>query len=421
MSVSLVVGLHAPVSCPSVSGPSPGNGRGGDERRGCDSVRSGRPHPARGDIGDGAPHVLRRPCAGGRCQRASPPFLSNLYRVLDRLLFMRFSICLLTLALLLAAALAAGCTNAAAPPGNQSVAAPTATAAPAAGSNASPEELVAFVERAYEFVHVHGQEAALREFNNRTGRFVDGDRYVYAYDVNGTLLAHPYQPDLVGTDRTNWTDVRGLPFVRVGNATAANGGGFIAYLYPAPRNGTINETAPEAYEPKLGYVAPAGEGMWVGSGAYLGDMAHNGTGPDPVAEMVGLVERCAAYGRAAGATAAFSEISNRSGPFVDGGGHYIYAYDYNGTLLAHPHLSGKVGTSLIERRDPFGMENIRALAETARSGGGYIVFIWPNPENENRDELKIGYVLPVDDTWWVGSGTYLGEITGTDASLSAAP
>ena len=147
-------------------------------------------------------------------------------------------------------------------------------------------------------------------------------------------------------------------------------------------------------------------------------MAHNGTGPDPVAEMIDLVERCAAFGRAEGATAAFSEISNRSGAFVDSDGHYIYAYDYNGTLLAHPHLPEMVGTSLIERTDPFGMETIRALAGTARSGGGYIVFVWPNPDRENRDELKIGYVLPVDDTWWVGSGAYLGEITGTDASLS---
>jgi signal transduction histidine kinase len=64
------------------------------------------------------------------------------------------------------------------------------------------------------------------------------------------------------------------------------------------------------------------------------------------------------------------------------------------------------------------METIRALAETARSGGGYVVFIWPNPAQGNRDELKIGYVLPVDDTWWVGSGVYLSEITGRDASLA---
>jgi two-component system NarL family sensor kinase len=102
---------------------------------------------------------------------------------------------------------------------------------------------------------------------------------------------------------------------------------------------------------------------------------------------------------------------------VDAEGHYIYAYDYNGTLLAHPYLPEKIGTNLIDRRDPFGMENVRALTETARAGGGYIVFIWPNPDQGNREELMIGYVLPVDDTWWVGSGVYLSEITGVDTPL----
>jgi signal transduction histidine kinase len=77
-----------------------------------------------------------------------------------------------------------------------------------------------------------------------------------------------------------------------------------------------------------------------------------------------------------------------------------------------------IGSSLIEKRDPFGMENIQALADTARSGGGYVVFVWPNPDKGNREELKIGYVLPVNDAWWVGSGVYLSEITGEDSFFS---
>jgi two-component system NarL family sensor kinase len=67
------------------------------------------------------------------------------------------------------------------------------------------------------------------------------------------------------------------------------------------------------------------------------------------------------------------------------------------------------------------MKNIRALVNTAEAGGGYIVFIWPNPDKGNQQELKIGYVLPVNDTWWVGSGVYLSEITGVDSPLSSPP
>lgn len=96
----------------------------------------------------------------------------------------------------------------------------------------TPADLAAFVQNAWAYVSEVGAHAALAEFQKKDGWFSQGDLYVYAYDRDGTLLAHPYQAELIGTDRANWTDARGLPFVRVGNATAANGGGFIAYLYP---------------------------------------------------------------------------------------------------------------------------------------------------------------------------------------------
>lgn len=288
-----------------------------------------------------------------------------------------------------------------------------------AEENMTCGDLAGLVRDAAAYAETAGKDAALAEFNDESGRFSQGALYVYAYDYNGTLLAHPYEKGAVGTNRGNWTDVRGLPVIRIGAHTAANGGGYIAYLYPAPENGSIDESAGDTYVPKIGYVAPAGETWWVASGVYLSEAAGPGREPypEPVSAMIDLVERGAAYGREQGAQATFSEISNASGMFVDSEGHYLYTYDYNGTLLAHPHLQAAIETSLIERQDPFGMENIRALRDTAESGGGFIVFVWPNPEQDNRDELKIGYVLPVDETWWVGSGVYLSEITGEDTAL----
>jgi len=280
------------------------------------------------------------------------------------------------------------------------------------------DDLALFVQNASAFAATVGKQAALAEFSKKDGQFSRGDVYIYAYDYNCTLLAHPYQAELVGTDRTNYTDIRGLPMIQVGNYAASNGGGFIAYLYPAPDSGVIDEKALDSYEPKIGYIAPVGDSWWIGSGIYFSGTVPGSSGrPEVVSRMTGLVEQAAAYGRDHGSSTAFTEISNRKGMFVDAEGHYIYAYDYNGTLLAHPYLPEKIGTNLITKRDPFGMENIRALATTAQSGGGYVIFIWPNPDRDNQDELKIGYVLPVDDSWWVGSGVYLSEITGTNASL----
>lgn len=309
--------------------------------------------------------------------------------------------------LLAAAVLIAGCSGPGTA-GQNPTPSPTATGP----QRMTTGELAEMVKDAASSVQLAGEQAALAEFSRKDGVFSHGDVYVYACGFNGTLLAHPYQPSNVGKNRENFTDIRGLPVIRVSNYTASQGGGFVTYLYPAPSGGIINESAPETYVPKVGYVCPAGPDLWVASGLYFSELAGADPEPQAVGDMMALVQNAAEFGKNNDRNTSFAEISNRSGQFVDASGHYVYAYDYNGTLLAHPYLPNLVGTSLIGRKDAFGMENIRALCDTARSGGGYVVFIWPNPDAGNKEEMKIGYVLPVDDTWWVGSGAYLDEITG---------
>ena len=46
-----------------------------------------------------------------------------------------------------------------------------------------------------------GKTAALSAFNDPKGEFIDGELYIFAYDMNGTVLSLPYQPDLVGENR----------------------------------------------------------------------------------------------------------------------------------------------------------------------------------------------------------------------------
>jgi signal transduction histidine kinase len=276
----------------------------------------------------------------------------------------------------------------------------------------TPQELRTFVTNAAAYARVAGREAAVNEFSKKNGTFSTGDLYLYAYDFNGTLLAHPYLPDQVGQDRLNFTDIRGLHVIAIGNYTASKGGGFIAYLYPAPAGNAIDEAATDSYVPKIGYVYPVDSTWWIGSGIYFSDLEGANPVPAPVADMISLEQKGADFGRKYGKDRTLSEITNRSGMFIDPEGHYLTGYDYNGTVLAHPYLPGAIGTNLSNRSDRFGMPIVRSAAETARAGGGYVVFIWPNPNAGNREELKIGYMLPVDRTWWIGSGAYLSEITG---------
>ncbi|HTY14214.1 MAG TPA: cache domain-containing protein [Methanoregulaceae archaeon] len=289
----------------------------------------------------------------------------------------------------------------------------TTVAQPAPGHETmTPDDLRTFVTDAAAYARVAGREAALAEFSKKNGTFSHDDLYIYAYDFNGTLLAHPYQPDQVGQGRLNFTDIRGLHVIAMGNYTASNGGGFIAYLYPEPSDNRIDEAAKDSYVPKIGYVYPVDSTWWIGSGIYFSDLEGADPVPGPIAAMIDLEKRGADFGRTFGKDRALSEIGNRSGIFVDAEGHYLTGYDYNGTVLAHPYLQDAVGKNLSGKTDRFGMAIVRSAADTARNGGGYVVFIWPNPNAGNREETKIGYMLPVDRTWWIGSGAYLSEITG---------
>ncbi|MGP8070312.1 MAG: cache domain-containing protein [Candidatus Bathyarchaeia archaeon] len=121
--------------------------------------------------------------------------------------------------------------------------------------------LQAFVEGAYQYAQEHGQEAALREFNNKTGPFVEGQLYIFAYDTKGNTLALPFQPQLLGTNRWNATDSNGTPFIQEIVKTAQSGGGFVHYFYPDPSdNFTI--------KPKVSYVMMAGQDWLIGAGVY---------------------------------------------------------------------------------------------------------------------------------------------------------
>ena len=123
-------------------------------------------------------------------------------------------------------------------------------------------------------------------------------------------------------------------------------------------------------------------------------------------ELVTFVESAVAYAHENGKDKALYEFSNKTGSFVHGN-LYIYAYDFNGTNIAHPFKPDWIGKDKINQTDSNGVPYIRNLIEVAREGKGFTYFIFPNPAHDSRDEFKIGYAMKVDDTWWLGSGIYV--------------
>ncbi|MCW4011267.1 MAG: cache domain-containing protein [Candidatus Bathyarchaeota archaeon] len=132
---------------------------------------------------------------------------------------------------------------------------------PTQGTATTPEELVEFVQSAYKYAQQNNQEVALNEFNNQTGQFVEGELYIFAYDMTGNTLALPFQPEIIGTNRWNATDANGTAFIQQIIQTAQSGGGFVRYSYLDPADNF-------AVKPKVSYVLMAGQDWLIGAGIY---------------------------------------------------------------------------------------------------------------------------------------------------------
>ena len=129
-----------------------------------------------------------------------------------------------------------------------------------AGFADDKEKAVALVKKAVAYYKANGMEKALDEFNNPSGQFVDGDLYVFGYDLKGTLLANPMSPTLIGQNVLNVPDVDGKLFRKEIIETAlTKGSGWVDYRFKNPSTKLV--------EPKTTYVEKAGD-MVLGCGVY---------------------------------------------------------------------------------------------------------------------------------------------------------
>jgi len=282
------------------------------------------------------------------------------------------------------------------------------TEEPTMPPEATADGLRSYVEAAAGYARGVESATATAVFNDPESRLISGDWYIYAYDYEGVLLAHPYEREFVGTNRLGWTSPNGLEVIRLGRDTAAEGGGYILYMYPRPVQGQeINESASSMYHLKLGYVTPVDNEWWIGSGLYFSDM-EAGKMRDRVDDLVMLVDDAVDYAHANGTAAALSAFSEGGNRFSEDD-RYIFALDYNGTVLAYRVDPGSVGKSHLGIVREYGVKSADASIEAARNGGGFVVYGIKNPAT-GKVEQKLSYVRPVDDTWWLGSGVYLSEL-----------
>lgn len=106
------------------------------------------------------------------------------------------------------------------------------------------EEAKAMLDKAVSYYQANGKEKALAVFNDPKGAFVDGDLFIFALDMNGTILAHGGKPGLVGkgpneirdSDETNFIDA----MVKVAKE---KGSGTVNYKFENPASLVVEKKA----------------------------------------------------------------------------------------------------------------------------------------------------------------------------------
>jgi len=101
------------------------------------------------------------------------------------------------------------------------------------------------VENAVAFLKANGKDKTLAEINNQKGKFVKGDVYVVVLDMKATILAHPYNPKLVGKSLLEVPDPDGKMFRKeMVNVAGTKGSGWVDFKYKNPVSNKVeNKTA----------------------------------------------------------------------------------------------------------------------------------------------------------------------------------
>jgi len=260
-------------------------------------------------------------------------------------------------------------------------------------SPSTSQDLKDYVDAAAKWAQKQEKSVALLEFNNKTGHFVIGDIYVYALDYSGIALALPFQPEMVGENFTPIVDASGKPFTKVEIALVKQGGGYILYHYPYPADDQQSTM-------KISFVRPVDDTYWIGAGMYTDEESILRPG------LKQFVDHAKEFALENGKETALDSFNDVNGSFIQDD-LYIFAYDYNGTVLAWPYRLDQIGVNRMNATDIVGLSHVKAFLDTAQSGGGITDYYSVNPFT-NLTDLKISYVQDIDGTWMIGAGEYIG-------------
>jgi polar amino acid transport system substrate-binding protein len=242
--------------------------------------------------------------------------------------------------------------------------------------------------------------------------YVDAENpalYAFVFDRTVTIVADP-DPAYQGSDMRGVPDAGGTCFRDQLVAGAfADGSGWVEYVKEKPGGDALYRKA-SYYRLVTG---SDGRPYVVGAGLYLGEWTGTpSASPSPAAapptraQVKAFVDAAWRHALNVGKKRAIADFMDTSGPWVRDG-LYVFSNDAQGIVLCLPADPSKLGDDRWDAQDPDGVYFVREMVGTAmEKGSGWVSYLYTNPAAGHALQEKSSYVRRVDDTWYVGAGTY---------------
>ena len=124
----------------------------------------------------------------------------------------------------------------------------------------SKDDAKSMVQKAIAFYKANGKDKAFAAISDKKGQFVNGDLYVFVYDMNGVCVAHGFNNKQIGKNLLDAKDPDGKFYVKERIALAKSAGsGWQDYKFTNPTTFKV--------EQKTAYIEKA-DSFIFGCGVY---------------------------------------------------------------------------------------------------------------------------------------------------------
>ena len=259
-------------------------------------------------------------------------------------------------------------------------------------SKSTPESFTQiFVARALERYDRQGRNATIEYYN--TTESIDGDWYVFIIDENDGIIAHAARPERLGKKLNELADVTGYNY-GADFAASTGKGSWVEYIY-------LNPTR-DLYEKKHSWVVKH-DGLIFGSGWYERTLSslHPSRTEQPAAYTKALVEQAIRRYVVTGRDAVIEYYKN---PETVDGQWYVYLWDADANILAHPTAPQLIGTNGNDLNPDINGYHFGPDLAAAPPEGAWVTYTFLNPESD--EQAKKRSWVQLYDGLIFGSGWY---------------